>query len=44
MAFIDELNARTKPATASNRFRALQQFFKFLIEEGEIERSPLWSA
>ncbi len=40
-AFMDELNARTKPATASNRFRALQQFFKFLVEEGEIERSPM---
>jgi site-specific recombinase XerD len=40
-AFMDELNARTKPATASNRFRALQQFFKFLVEEGEIDRSPM---
>jgi site-specific recombinase XerD len=40
-AFMDDLNTRTKPATASNRFRALQQFFKFLVEEGEIERSPM---
>jgi site-specific recombinase XerD len=40
-AFMEELNARTKPATASNRFRALQQFFKFLVEEGEIDRSPM---
>lgn len=30
-----------KPATASNRFRALQQFFKWLVEEGEIERNPM---
>ncbi|MDQ3640146.1 MAG: tyrosine-type recombinase/integrase [Actinomycetota bacterium] len=39
--FMEELNARTKPATASNRFRALQQFFKFLVEEEEIDRSPM---
>lgn len=37
---MEELNARTKPATASNRFRALQQFFKFAAEE-EIGRSPM---
>ncbi|MDQ1536160.1 MAG: hypothetical protein QOE58_553 [Actinomycetota bacterium] len=40
-AFMDELNQRTKPATGSNRFRALQHFFKFLEEEGEAERSPM---
>jgi len=40
-AFMEDLNSRTKPATASNRFRALQQFFKFLEEEDEIERSPM---
>ena len=40
-AFMEELNARTKPATASNRFRALQQFFKFAVEEEEIDRSPM---
>ncbi|HEX3621327.1 MAG TPA: tyrosine-type recombinase/integrase [Acidimicrobiales bacterium] len=38
---MEELNARTKPATASNRFRALQQFFKFAVEEEEIDRSPM---
>lgn len=40
-SFMEELHARTKPATASNRFPALQEFFKFAIEEGEIERSPM---
>jgi site-specific recombinase XerD len=40
-AFMEELHTRTKPATASNRFRALQQFFKFTVEEGEIDRSPM---
>ncbi|MGQ0802449.1 MAG: tyrosine-type recombinase/integrase [Actinomycetota bacterium] len=29
------------PATVSNRFRALQQFFKYLAEEGEIAESPM---
>lgn len=38
---MEELLARSKPATASNRFRALQQFFKFAVEEGEIDRSPM---
>ncbi len=40
-AFIANLLARFKPATASNRFRALQQFFKWAVEEGEIKRSPM---
>ena len=40
-AFIEELLRIQKPATASNRYRALQQFFKFLEDEGEIERSPM---
>ena len=39
-AFMDDLNARTKPSTASNRSRALQQFYKF-AEEEEINRSPM---
>lgn len=38
---MNELHARTKPATASNRFRALQQIFKFAVEEEEIDRSPM---
>lgn len=29
------------PATVSNRFRALQQFFKFLVDEGEIRETPM---
>jgi site-specific recombinase XerD len=39
--FITDLLERSKPATASNRFRALQRFFKFLVEEGEIRESPM---
>jgi integrase len=30
-----------KPSTASNRFRALQQFFNFAEEEGEVAASPM---
>jgi site-specific recombinase XerD len=36
-AFMEDLSARTKP-TASNRFRALQQFVTFAVEE---DRSPM---
>lgn len=39
--FIVELIDRTSPATAATRYRGLQQFFKWLEEEGEIEASPL---
>ena len=40
-AFVADLLARWKPATASNRYRALHSFFKWCVEEGEIEASPL---
>lgn len=40
-AFIAHLLERWKPATANNRFRGLQQFFKWLLEEGEITRNPM---
>jgi len=40
-AYVEELLARWKPATANNRYRALQQFFRFLVDEGEIAESPM---
>lgn len=40
-AYMQAVLARLKPSTASNRFRALQQFFKYLVDEGEIEASPM---
>ena len=40
-AWIEDLLARCKPATASVRFRSVQQFFKFLVEECEIDASPM---
>jgi site-specific recombinase XerD len=39
--FMADLLARRKPATASNRYRALQAFFRWLVEEGEIVESPM---
>jgi hypothetical protein len=40
-AFIEELDARFKPATVGVRFRSLQQLFKWLLEEGEITSNPM---
>ena len=39
--FISDLLARWKPATANNRYRGIQQFFKWALEEGEINSSPM---
>lgn len=40
-AFVADLLTRNKPATASNRYRALKVFFRWLSEEGEIAESPM---
>ncbi len=40
-AFIANLLERWKPATANNRFRGIQSFFKWLVEEGEVKESPM---
>ena len=40
-AFIADLLTRWKPATASNRYRALQAFFKWCAVEGEVKESPM---
>jgi site-specific recombinase XerD len=40
-SFIADILTRAKPATASNRYRALQQFFKWAVDEGEIAASPM---
>ena len=40
-AFIADLLERWKPATANNRYRGLQSFFGWLVEEGEIDESPM---
>jgi site-specific recombinase XerD len=40
-AFIVELVATRSASTAAVRYRSLQQFFKYLVEEGEITASPM---
>jgi len=40
-SYIADLLEERSPATANNRYRALQQFFRFLVHEGELSRSPM---
>jgi site-specific recombinase XerD len=40
-AFLSHLLATRSAATASNRYRAIAAFWKWLIDEGEVESSPL---
>lgn len=40
-AFIEDQLARLRPASAANRYRSLQQFFRWLVDEGEIRESPM---
>jgi site-specific recombinase XerD len=41
-AFLIDLQERgRRPATVSQRFRSLQQFFKWLRDEGEVRESPM---
>lgn len=40
-SFIETLLAKWRPATANNRYRALQRFFAWCEEEGEITVSPM---
>ena len=39
--FIADLLTRWKPATANNRYRGLQSFFKWAVSDGEIKESPM---
>lgn len=40
-AFIEALLQRFKPATASNRYRGLQAYFKWAVSDGELKASPM---
>ena len=40
-AFIEDQLRRLKPASAANRYRSLQQFFRWLVDEGELAASPM---
>ena len=39
--YLADIAGRFKPATVAVRFRSLQQFFKWLVDEGEIDTSPM---
>jgi site-specific recombinase XerC len=39
--FIEGQLERWRPTTAANRYRSLQQFFRFLVDEDEIQVSPM---
>ncbi len=40
-SFIGDQLKRHKPATAATRYRALQRYFRWLVEEGEVKQSPM---
>ena len=40
-AFVEGLLDQWKPATANNRFRGVQSFWKWAVEEGEVKESPM---
>ncbi|HXT35022.1 MAG TPA: tyrosine-type recombinase/integrase [Chloroflexota bacterium] len=40
-AFLVVMLAECAPASAANHYRSLQQFFRWLVEEGEIPQSPM---
>ncbi len=40
-SFITAILARRKPSTANQRYRSLQQFFNWLLEEGDITAHPM---
>src|SRR5438093_824332 len=40
-SFINHLLETAKPATANNRYRGLQAYFKWALGEGEISHSPM---
>lgn len=39
--YVEDLLARYRPATAANRYKSLQQWFRWLVDIGEIPRSPM---
>ncbi len=40
-AYLVDLMERLSPATAAKHYRSLQQLFRWLVEDGEIPRSPM---
>jgi site-specific recombinase XerD len=40
-AYVEDCLARYRPATANQRYRSLQQFFRWATDEGEITANPM---
>jgi site-specific recombinase XerD len=40
-AYLADLNGRVKPATTAKHYRSLQQLFRWLVSDGELDRSPM---
>jgi site-specific recombinase XerD len=40
-SYLENLLQHHSPATAETRYRGLRQFFKWAVDEGEIQRSPM---
>jgi site-specific recombinase XerD len=40
-SFIEDQLERFRPSTAATRYRDIQQFFKWLVDEGEVSVSPM---
>lgn len=40
-SFIEDQLKRLRPASAANRYRSLQQFFRWLVDEGELKETPM---
>src|SRR5215212_7665579 len=40
-AFLAALTERVSPATVAKHYRSMQQLFRWLVEDGEITRSPM---
>ena len=40
-SFIVDLQAGAKPATVANRYRSLQQFWRYMVDIGEVKDSPM---
>jgi site-specific recombinase XerD len=39
--YLAEMNDRVKPATTAKHYRSLQQLFRWLVVDGELDRSPM---
>jgi site-specific recombinase XerD len=40
-AYLADMNDRVKPATTAKHYRSLQQLFRWLVSDGELDRSPM---